>query len=391
MKYQVDSRKVNPGDTFICLPGAEPYIEEAQRRGCGDVVKLTRKELADYANAQFGHPSKKLTVIGITGTNGKTTVSYLVHHTLQKLKNTSSHLQGTLTSYLTMPESIFTIQDMAQHLQNGGTHYVMEVSSHGIHQHREQGIDFAVKALTNISQDHLDYHHTFEEYKQVKLSFLNNAPHCIRPEDYAKEVLQFTPQLLGEYNIDNLKCAQLILKKCQISEADINTYLPTIPAPPGRFEPVEGVFPFKVIVDFAHTPDALENVMKTAKKILDTGRLITVFGCGGNRDATKRPIMGRIAETLSDTVIVTSDNPRFEDPHGIVEDVLKGLAHPQNAIVEVDRRAAIHKAIQIAKPGDMIILAGKGHETTQITKDIKEVFNDKDVAKEALKKYGYLH
>ena len=282
---------------------------------------------------------------------------------------------------------------MATHLKNKGTHFVMEVSSHAIHQKRVEGIDFTIKALTNITQDHLDYHHTLSEYTAVKHSFLRGAPHIVRPQDFEKETLEFTPQLLGDYNIKNLQCAQLILKKCGLTQQEINTHLATIPAPPGRFEPLIGPWPFTLIIDFAHTPDALENVLKTAKKLAieNKGRLISVFGCGGDRDTSKRSQMGRISSNLADITIITSDNPRSESPEEIIKDVQKGVLSATKTIVQVDRKEAIHHAVQIAEPHDIIVLAGKGHETYQIVRDIKMPFDEKKIAKDALKKYGYIH
>lgn len=387
--YQHDSRKIQPGDIFICLPGGERFIESALKMGASYVTKLSRKEMAVLADEAFDFPSKQLKVIGITGTNGKTTVSYLVSQALQKLGQ-NPFLSGTLTMSLTTPESLDTQRAMAEHLASGGTHYVMEVSSHAIHQDRVFGIDFDVKLLTNITQDHLDYHGDFESYKKVKLSFMTDYPGCaIYPDDFLSVKIDFKHQLMGGFNEENLKAAFSILKALGFEEGQISDALSQASPPPGRFEAINEGQSFYVVVDYAHTPDGLERLLQTGKSISkqSQGRVITVFGCGGQRDRDKRPQMAKIAESYSDLVIVTQDNPRMEPEQQIVEDILRGFSSVDTVIIENDRKKAIERAIQSAKPGDIVLLAGKGHETEQVLSTGAIHFDDRQVAKELLKEH----
>ncbi len=386
-----DSRLIKPGDTFICLPNAEDYVSDALSKGACNIKRLTRLEMAHYAADHFNHPSKKLSVIGITGTNGKTTTTYLIH-TLLTLLGFKSYLSGTLTQSLTTPESIDTQRQMADHLNNGGSHYVMEVSSHAIHQERIAGIDFNVTCLTNISQDHLDYHGDFESYKACKLSFLSNygSIASISPDDFQSLPLPDALPLIGDFNRQNLQAAFSTLMGLGIPYNDILPHLKHLKAPPGRLEPINCHQDFKVIVDYAHTPDALENVLQTLQAIkLPTAKLICIFGCGGNRDTDKRAKMGAIADRLADHIILTNDNPRHEDPEIILSDIQSGLSlkKPTNSIP--DREAAIKKAITLAQKDDIVLIAGKGHETYQIIGDIKHPFDDRLVAKQTLLEQSY--
>lgn len=386
--YSYDSRTIQKGDVFLCLPGGEIHIQTALKNGASEVLSVTRSEMAKIAHSAYGNPSKTLTVIGVTGTNGKTTVTQLVNDVLNKV-GFKSCVQGTITHQLTTPESLDTAKAMATHLQNGGTHYVMEVSSHGIHQDRIKEIHFKVKLLTNITQDHLDYHGTFEAYQAVKLSFMANTPETISimPEDFQKIDLGFTPHLKGRFNLDNLKASKAILLALGMSQEEIITHLSTSPPPPGRFETLSLGQPYTVIVDFAHTPDALENILTEAKLMADHdgGKVISVFGCGGNRDTGKRPKMGAISEKWSHTTIITSDNPRDENPQDIIADILNGIQSKLNAIVIEDRKDAINHAISMAAPHDVIVIAGKGHEKTQISRGISLPFSDQDTASQAIK------
>ncbi|NBV41998.1 UDP-N-acetylmuramoyl-L-alanyl-D-glutamate--2,6-diaminopimelate ligase [bacterium] len=383
--YHFDSRKIRPGDTFICLPGGEAHIEDAKSRGAVEVLRMTRSELAEFANRIYQTPSKQLKVIGVTGTNGKTTVTHLIAHGL-KAAGYKPALLGTLNAALTTPESLDIAQAMRAHADAGGTHFVMEVSSHAIHQGRISGIDFDVRVLTNITQDHLDYHKTFEAYKAVKMSFMAGPGASIYPERFETEALGFSVPLPGRFNYKNFQAAVAVLRHYKIPEPVINASMASATAPPGRFERVSEGQDFDVIVDYAHTPDGLENVLKEARIMADMtqGRVITVFGCGGDRDRTKRPKMGRIAEQIADVVVVTSDNPRTEDPDAIIDEIKTGLERPDAVVVFVDRRDAIRYAISVAQKGDVVVLAGKGHETYQILGKESVHFDDREVARESI-------
>lgn len=387
--YQYDSRKIQPGDVFICLPGGERFIQDALKRGAAYVTELSRKEMAVLASEIYNHPSKQLSVIGITGTNGKTTVSFLVSQALQYL-NQKPFLSGTLTMDLTTPESLDTQRLMSEHLQAGGTHYVMEVSSHAIHQDRIFGIEFDVKLLTNITQDHLDYHGDFESYKQVKLGFMSNAPGIsLFPKDFLEETISFKHLLIGEFNNENMKAAIAILKQLKFNDTQIAEALAKAVAPPGRFESVQAGQPFYVIVDYAHTPDGLERLLQAGRKLMmaSQGKVRTVFGCGGQRDRDKRPQMAKIAEKYSDMVVLTQDNPRQESEAQIIEDIAKGFVKKSEVIVENDRKKAIELALKAALPGDIVLIAGKGHETQQILASGPQYFDDRQVAKDILKEH----
>jgi UDP-N-acetylmuramoyl-L-alanyl-D-glutamate--2,6-diaminopimelate ligase len=383
---QLHSQKIQPGDTFICLPGGEDYISDALERGAVAYKKMTRAELGPWASEYFGHPSHTLRVVGITGTNGKTTVSQLVGQGLTTA-GYRPYVLGTLNAPLTTPESLDVQRLMAEHLANSGTHFVMEVSSHAIDQGRILGIEFFVRLLTNITQDHLDYHKTFKAYTETKMSFMQADANAIYPEDFAKENITFPNPLKGDFNHKNMQAAVAILKRLGLEEPVIQKAMSEAKAPAGRFETIEAGQPFTVIVDYAHTPDGLENVLKEAQKIAknNKGRLITLFGCGGNRDRGKRPKMAAIAAALSDFVIITHDNPRGEDPQQIITDVLEGIPQETSFKVIEDRQKAIYEAINMAEPNDCVMLAGKGHETYQILHDKTIHFDDREMARDAIK------
>lgn len=379
-----NSKKINQGDVFLCLPGGEKYQEEAIKNGAEKIITCTREEMANISNEYFDNPSEEVIIIGVTGTNGKTTITYLVHHALQKL-GYKSKLEGTINNALTTQESLDTLRSLKSHLEESGTHFVMEVSSHGIHQKRVYGINFNVKLLSNITQDHLDYHKTFEEYKRVKLSFMEktNDEICIMPEDYQKVEIPNNPFLLGQFNQDNLKAAKSILLNCHSNEAEIDAVLTTLKAPPGRFETVENTQGITLLVDYAHTPDALDKVLIEAKKLRKTSQnqLISVFGCGGERDRDKRHKMAIISEKYANLSIVTLDNPRHESISQITSDIISGFTESPNKYVVIDdRKAAIKHAIKMAKSGDVVVIAGKGHEKKQIIGDMILPINDKEEA-----------
>ncbi|NDC82154.1 UDP-N-acetylmuramoyl-L-alanyl-D-glutamate--2,6-diaminopimelate ligase [bacterium] len=385
MDYQIDSRKIQPGDGFLCLPGGERFEADARDRGAVEVRYLDRLELARFANEYFDYPSRNLQVVGVTGTNGKTTTTHLIYNGL-KAAGFSPEILGTLNAELTTPESWDIARRMAAHRNVGGTHFVMEVSSHAIDQHRVDGIDFDVKLLTNITQDHLDYHKTFEAYRETKLRFMAGPGRSIFPAEFTQTVLGFQVPLPGRFNTENFQAAVAVLRALDVSDHVISSAMASASAPPGRFELVKEGQPFDVIVDYAHTPDGLENVCLEAQRIARNrnGQFVVVFGCGGDRDRSKRPKMGRIAERLADRVIVTSDNPRSEVPGAITDDILAGLEAPERAVVILDRREAIRVAIQQAKPNDVVMVAGKGHETYQILGSETIHFDDRDECRKAI-------
>ncbi len=386
--YQIDSRKINKGDTYLVLPNGEKYIEEAFKRGAQNYLKLNRKELGELGQKVFQDPSQKLAVIGVTGTNGKTTVTHLVNQVLNNLEPGSSFVLGTITANLTTPESWDILTLMQKHFNKGGKYFVMEVSSHGIAQDRIYGINFAIKALTNITQDHLDFHKTFANYKKTKMKFMNEGDSIkIYPEDYQKVQIDFKHQLLGDFNLANLELSYLILQKLGLTKEQIEIGLSKAKAPKGRFEQVITNRDFLVVVDYAHTPDGMKKVLETAGKIVKNngGRVLTLFGCGGDRDRTKRPLMAEVAVQLSDFVIITNDNPRTEDQNQIVQDILQGLPKDfSNYQVILDRKEAIIKIIKMAKKNDIVMLLGKGHENYQIFADKTIHFDDGEVVREVL-------
>lgn len=458
-----DPLRVKPGFLFVAIdmytqldkieiPDGHDHVKEAIANGAAAVmlqrdvtvpanvtkimVKDTRDVLADVAREFYGHPSRKLKVIGITGTNGKTTTAHIVESILAQKHRVG--LMGTLyykvagdirKSKDTTPEPP-DLQDIFQQMvKEECSHVVMEVSSHGVNFHRVDGIQFEVGAWTNFTQDHLDYHRTMEAYRECKLEFFRwlepdkyvvvNADDptvehfekaarakvirigMVNPAEISAKDVKFsvsgteftlvTPKgeahvksrLRGEFNVYNSLVAAAC---CYALGEDLQTLVAGLERPivvAGRFQPVERGQDYAVIVDYAHTPDGLEKVLAAAKAA-NPKRIITVFGCGGDRDATKRPIMAGIAEGGSDLVIVTDDNPRTEDPDKIVDDILAGLKDRTKAEVIHDRREAIEKAVKIAEPGDLVLIAGKGHETTQTLKDRTLEFNDFLVADDAV-------
>ena len=336
------------------------------------------------------HPSNKLFVIGITGTNGKTSVSYLLGEVL-KAAGYNTFVLGTMNSGnndLSTPESSDTQRFMNQHLEQGGTHFIMEVTSEGIDQHRLKDIDFDLKLLTNITQDHLDYHKTFERYQQTKLDFMREGSgHKVYPANFNQELISFKTKLIGEFNLLNIKAAVNILRQMNIPESLIQNTLSICLPPRGRVETVDKGQAFKVIVDYAHTPDGLLNVLTTLKTIAKErkGRLLVMFGCGGNRDTDKRPKMGKIASDIADLLVITDDNPRQENRQMIMSDIIKGIdADFQNYTVMPNRKMAIQYIINQSEDNDVVVLAGKGHETYQILKSGTVDFDDREEAINAL-------
>ncbi|WLE98807.1 MAG: UDP-N-acetylmuramoyl-L-alanyl-D-glutamate--2,6-diaminopimelate ligase [Candidatus Electrothrix communis] len=336
------------------------------------------------------HPSHKLYVIGITGTNGKTTVAHLLGEVLTAA-GCKPFVLGTLNSGnkdLSTPESLDILKFMQDHLDQGGTHFVMEVTSEGIDQERIKDIDFDLKLLTNITRDHLDYHKTFRKYEVVKLNFMNEGEaHKIYPEDFSETPVDFATQLVGDFNLLNIKAAITALRHVGISEKYISGTLSSCGPPRGRMENVEAGQKFMVLIDYAHTPDALEKALLTVKKVAKhrKGRLLLLFGCGGNRDCGKRIQMGRIAGEISDFFVITDDNPRLEESQSIMDEIVKGINPDFHDYVLIqDRKKAIEFIINKSENNDVVILAGKGHETYQVLKTETIYFDDQEEVTKAI-------
>ena len=396
------------------------------------VVENSRKAMALIAANYFGHPAHSMTMIGVTGTNGKTTTSYLLKQMLESNSNYKVGLIGTVEYRIgkqiipathTTPESLELHQLFYRMKEEQCTHVVMEVSSHALHQYRVHGIPFKAAVFTNLTQDHLDYHGTMEEYfnaKKILFDSLSSSAIAVTNADseYGNKIVEgssakvitygvknsalvkaenvsvsvngftasvanefVTTKLVGRFNVYNFLGAYSVIAGLGIElknkPAVFNSLIPA----PGRFEQIQSPKGWTAIVDYAHTPDALENCLQTIHDVLPekrTSKIVTVFGCGGDRDRTKRPKMGAIAVQLSDLVIVTSDNPRTEEPGKIIEDILSGISQKEKAIVEPDRRKAIAKGLSSAESGDVILVAGKGHEDYQIIGKEKKHFNDKE-------------
>jgi UDP-N-acetylmuramoyl-L-alanyl-D-glutamate--2,6-diaminopimelate ligase len=392
-----------------------------------------RRALAEISSAVFGAPEKKLKISAVTGTNGKTTTAFLLEQMLRSVGR-KCVLLGTIETHVgdevresehTTPESRDVLALFAEGVRAGCTEAVMEMSSHALEQERVWGIPVDAAIFTNLTQDHLDYHGTMEKYARAKARLFEGvgaeAPRVsvINVDDAYGAVMEravrgtawtygrsgvadygarnvvlsargavfdfVTPQetrpvespLFGWFNVDNLVAAMTAALARGLTLEEVVRCAATIRPAPGRFEPVPNEGGFAVVVDYAHTDDALENVIGFARELVGEGRVITMFGCGGDRDKTKRPKMGRVAARGSDVVVVTSDNPRSEDPMTIIDEILDGVKETGvECVVEVDRRAAIGVAIRAARPGDLVLLAGKGHEKTQTFADGVVAFDD---------------
>jgi UDP-N-acetylmuramoyl-L-alanyl-D-glutamate--2,6-diaminopimelate ligase len=460
-----DSRKVEPGDCFVAVPGfrqdARRFVPEAIQRGAAVVVvegepvpglgvpqlvvPSARLALGRVAAAYYRHPSRAVTLVGITGTNGKTTTSYLVEALLQA-RGLESGVIGTIhyrfgdemvPAGQTTPEALELEAILARMHAAGVRGVAMEVSSHALALHRVDELTFDVAVFTNLTQDHLDFHRTLDEYRRAKrrlFELLDGSPKPARtavvngddpsgaemvrglgvpvltfgfgPEasvrglEYESALggirlaamtprgrLELRSPLIGDHNVMNLLAAAGVGLALGLDPAAVARALGGVTAVPGRFEQVRAGQSFLVVVDYAHTPDALERVLATARK-LTPGRLAVVFGCGGDRDRTKRPIMGDIAARLADRVWVTSDNPRSEAPEAIIDEILVGVrragAPDERWVRQADRRQAIAEAVGWARPGDAVVIAGKGHETYQIIGSEVLSFDDRAVARQAL-------
>lgn len=455
-----DSRKVNPGDLFFCIKGFEvdghDFAYNAEESGAVAivveniqpnlsatqiVVDDSRIAMAQISSAFFGHPTRKLKLVGITGTNGKTTTSFMVEMILRSA-GYKTGLIGTIEYKIgdrrfsvdrTTPESLDLQLLFSQMVESGVDIAVMEVSSHAIDQSRICACDFDVVVFTNLSQDHLDYHETIDDYFKVKKRIFDEATSRMvaqvinvddeygrqligtdknnqlrysikdKVEVYGRNIelrsdgtelelctplghIHISLKLPGLYNVHNALAASAVAVAHNIDLDLIKQGLEMLENVPGRFERVDCGQEFTVIVDYAHTPDSLEKVLDAGRQ-LTKGRLITVFGCGGNRDKGKRPLMGKIAAEKSDYVIITSDNPRSENPMQIIEAIMSGINDSERAHfkVEEDRKAAIKMALNWANVGDFVVIAGKGHETGQEIAGTKIPFDDVQVARKILR------
>lgn len=453
-----DSRKVKKSDIFICIKGyatdGHKYVQKAIENGASVIVaqdnveisdknialikvKDTRKTLALIGINYYDNPSKKMKIIGITGTNGKTTTAFMIKSILEA-NGKKVGLIGTIANYIgnekihterTTPESL-ELQELFNRMVDKGVEYcVMEVSSHSLELDRVYGVDFEIGIFTNLTRDHLDFHKTFENYynSKFKLFKRSNLRIINSDDEYGKKVLEdlnklnarnvydysikeksnfkvfdekmgsknisfkvnlekeeeFILLIPGEYNIYNALSAIGACYKLNIPVEDIKKGISKVIVP-GRCErtAIEYDLPYDIIIDYAHTPDGLENILKTAKGFTQ-GKLIVVFGCGGDRDKVKRPEMGKIATDIADITIVTSDNPRSEEPMDIIKDILEGIKKNNFEVIE-NRQRAIKKAISIAEKNDVIVIAGKGHETYQILKDKTIHFDEREVIKQIL-------
>jgi UDP-N-acetylmuramoyl-L-alanyl-D-glutamate--2,6-diaminopimelate ligase len=433
-----DSRLVTPGSLFCCVPGARTdghdHAPEAVAAGASallcerfldlDVVQARlapgrmRSAMAEAAAALHGYPTRDLQMVGVTGTNGKTTVTQLVRSILD-IAGRPTGVIGTLDGERTTPESP-VLQGLLADLRDQGRHAVaMEVSSHALAQQRVDGIVFDVAAFTNLSHDHLDHHATMDDYFAAKaslfepfrarlgvinvddpwgerLSRLADIPVVLvrrsDASDFAVSVgsIAFrwrgrpvTVALGGLFNVDNALMAASIASALDVEDDAIVAGLAHAAPVPGRMEVIADGTPISVVVDFAHTPAGLEVVLSSARQ-LSTGRVICVFGCGGDRDRAKRPLMGQVAGRLADVVVLTSDNPRSEEPLAIIDEVRAGMVEHPEPVVEPDRRVAIDIALERARPGDLVVIAGKGHETTQTMGGRTVPFDDREEARRAL-------
>lgn len=453
-----DNRKIEQGDAFVCVKGfkvdGHSFIGDAIKKGARvlivqeevsvqeDItiikVKDTRKALAIMSSNYFGNPKDKLKIIGITGTNGKTTSAFIIKSILEKA-GFMTGLIGTIANYIgnkkvdavrTTPES-YELHELFKNMVDAGVEYcVMEVSSHSLELDRVYGIQFEEGIFTNLTRDHLDFHKTFENYYNAKFKLFERSNHSIinlddpyganivkdieergvktkvstfsieKESDFKafeikshsngsefkvnlERVEEFSINIPGEYNIYNSLGCIICAYNLNIPMNKIKEGLRDVVIP-GRCELVakEKNLPYSIIIDYAHTPDGLENILSTVKAFTKN-RMISVFGCGGDRDKVKRPQMGKIGCELSDIAIITSDNPRSEEPMDIINDIVKPLNY-DNFVIEVNRKEAIRKAMNMALEGDVIVIAGKGHETYQILKDETIHFDEREVVYDIL-------
>ena len=423
-----DAREVPRDSLFFCVPGAKAdghdFAGEALERGAAALVVERRLELdapqlvvpsvrAAMPRAAvefFADPTARLPVAAITGTNGKTTTAYL----LWSILAAAGEQPGLLTNVerrvgtevrdvgLNTPESIDLQRLFSEMLDRGNRACVMEATSMASAKGRLEGTRFAVLVFTNLTQDHLDFHGTMEEYFESKRRLFAQADRAVvnvgdeYGERLAAEIpaaITFRPgdalgelklKLPGRFNIENALAAAAAARALGVSEEAIKEGIEAVDRVPGRFDRVDEGQPFAVFVDYAHTPGALQTALETARELAPGGRVICVFGAGGDRDRAKRPLMGQVVAELADVSLVTSDNPRSEDPAAIAAEVVDGL----DLEVELDRRRAIERALEAARPGDVVVIAGKGHEQGQEIGGRKLPFDDREVARETLRRLG---
>ena len=454
---QIDSRRVQPGDLFVALRGTQvdghEYIEKAIGQGATvvvceslpqhvseDVTYLvypdTELAVGPLATACAGNPSQRMKLVGVTGTNGKTTIDTVLYNMFRRM-GYKCGLCSTVCNYIdgrpiptecTTPDAV-TLNNLLGQMADEGCEYAfMEVSSHSVAQHRIGGLTFAGGIFTNLTRDHLDYHKTFENYRDAKKAFFDALPReafavtnaddrngMVMVQNTRAQVKTYSArgaadfrgrileesfegmnlemdgrevfvQFVGRFNVSNLLAVYAAAVLLGVEPDEALVQLSAMKPVNGRFESIRSPKGVTAIVDYAHTPDALVNVLQTINDVLQhRGECWTVCGAGGNRDRGKRPIMAKVAVENSDRVIITSDNPRFEDPQAIIDDMLAGLSEEQRQSVLsiVDRREAIRTACMLAKPGDVILVAGKGHEDYQIVQGVKHHFDDHEVIREA--------
>jgi UDP-N-acetylmuramoyl-L-alanyl-D-glutamate--2,6-diaminopimelate ligase len=458
---QYDSRRVTQGDLFVAIRGTATdghrFIQDALGQGAAAVVledehaapdplflhhgaiKIVvadaRTALARLSANFFGHPARRLRLIGVTGTNGKTTTTHLIKSVLEAtgekvgLIGTIRYLAGEeeIAATHTTPESLDLNRLLAHMVEVGCTAAVMEVSSHALALRRVDGLRFRAGVFTNLTQDHLDFHRTMEEYFSAKktlfamlppdaaavtnadapdgerivagtaarvLTYGTGARGDIRAQDVRSEMggtslmvswpggrQAVRSTLTGDFNVQNILAAYATGVALNVAPGSIAEGIERLRAVPGRFEQHVAPAGWMAVIDYAHTPDALENCLRTLRTLLDGrggGRIITVFGCGGDRDRGKRPLMGAIASRLSDLTVITSDNPRHEDPDAIIAEIRRGVVPGRPVRVDPDRRAAIAAALAEARTGDAVLVAGKGHETYQVVGDTRIHFDDRE-------------
>lgn len=464
-----DSRQIGRGDVFVAIKGATTdghrYINAAVTKGAKvvvveddtalpdsffmhtGVVKIvvpdTRKALAQMAANYFSHPARKLKLIGVTGTNGKTSTTYFIKAILEAQGMTAG-LLGTVEYRIgdeirsathTTPESLELNKLLATMVDRGCSAAAMEVSSHALALRRVHGIEFSAAVFTNLTQDHLDFHRTMEDYFRAKkilfdglsadavaitniddprgkaivadteahvLSYGTSPAAEVRASDvsvslsgsrftvtYQQEAREVQTPLIGRFNVQNALAAYATGVALGIDRKTIEEGIARVQVVPGRFQYIASHEGWIAVVDYAHTPDALENCLRTIHDIMShdkRGQIITVFGCGGDRDKGKRPLMGRVATELSDVTVITSDNPRSENPEAIVRDIQAGCLPGTTVYTEVDRRKAIALALGMARAGDVVLIAGKGHETYQIIGDRRVHFDDREEVESFIRK-----
>jgi UDP-N-acetylmuramoyl-L-alanyl-D-glutamate--2,6-diaminopimelate ligase len=462
---QYDSRKVVHNSLFIAMKGqhndGHQFIPDAIARGAkvivvekddvlpdayfmhSGVVKIvvenSRRVLATIANNFYMHPSRRLFLVGVTGTNGKTTTAFLIKQLLEKFGKKVG-LIGTIfyddgkeqiDATHTTPESLELAQLFSRMCDNGCTAAVMEVSSHALALDRVYGLDFDCAVFTNLTQDHLDFHHSMYEYyraKKVLFDSLKAEAIAVSNIDdlYGRKILEltsakkiyygisfdaevkatdltltttatnfsvdtisFSSHLIGKFNVENILAAIALMKGMGYELKDIADSVSALSSVPGRFQQFRSSHGWTAIIDYAHTPDALEKILLATRAMLSQnarGKIITVFGAGGDRDTTKRPLMGKVASALSDVVILTSDNPRSEMAEKIIQDIAAGIPSSTDLFIEVNRCDAIQLGLTMAKQNDVIVIAGKGHEEYQIIGKEKYHFSDKEEVENFIRK-----